>query len=93
MNNLAKVADSINFDQVFESGMTDTKDDVIMQMVSENKYFYISGQKFQFEDKDPIYNVEGPCGMQVIYNKKGDGNGDCIVCKEPFKNTGDINYW
>lgn len=62
-------------------------------MESENKFFSISGTKFPYEDKDPIFTLEGPCGQQIKFNEKSDGNCDCAVCKETFKNVADINYW
>lgn len=62
-------------------------------MESENKFFFINGNKFPYDDKDPIFQLEGPCGVQTICNPKADGTGECVVCKEAFKNTADINYW
>ncbi len=62
-------------------------------MESESKVFSIGQWKFPYDDKDPIFQLEGPCGVQTIYNCRGDGTGDCVVCKEAFKSVADINYW
>lgn len=62
-------------------------------MQSDSKFFFIGSSKFPYDDKDIIFNLEGPNEYKVVFNERKDGSGDCHVCKEAFKSAGDIAHW
>jgi hypothetical protein len=72
INNLQNLVENIDsFDQKFNQTMNTTEtseeNDMVKQLLADSKYFFVDKQKFNYDDKDQIFNREGPIEKKVVY--------------------------